>query len=64
MMIKHPCKNLCTLNRGGDYCKGCHRSVAEARDWNGYTEARKKAVIQALKLRAATVKGLHTCKTK
>jgi predicted Fe-S protein YdhL (DUF1289 family) len=39
-----PCRGKCTTCYGGDFCKGCGRTVAQIRDWNTYTDQQKIAV--------------------
>lgn len=39
-----PCVGRCSLSFGGDFCRGCGRSVEEVRDWNTYSPEQKIAV--------------------
>lgn len=48
-MIKTPCIGRCTCTLGDEVCKGCGRTADQVRDWNGYTEEKKAAVIKECK---------------
>jgi len=47
--VKTPCVGQCSCTLGDDVCRGCDRTAAEVRDWNGYTEAKKKQVLVAIR---------------
>lgn len=43
-----PCRGLCSHCVGDDICRGCGRTVAEARDWPAMTpEQRRQAARNA-----------------
>lgn len=46
---KHPCRGVCSTTTGDLICRGCHRSVEQIRDWNGYTEAQKVKFFEGIK---------------
>lgn len=45
---RHPCVGRCSTSFGGDICRGCGRTVEEIRDWNRYTEEKKREVLKDL----------------
>lgn len=42
-----PCCGLCSHCVGDDICRGCGRTVEEARDWNTYS-ARERGMVREL----------------
>lgn len=46
---KHPCQGKCTPSE--KVCRGCRRTEEEIRDWNSYSEEKKKQLMEELPLR-------------
>lgn len=44
-----PCVGRCSTSYGGDFCRGCGRSVEQIRDWNTYTDDQKLEIMDQLK---------------
>lgn len=42
-----PCRGICSHCVGDEQCRGCWRTVEEARDWNTYS-ARERAMVREL----------------
>ncbi|NWK94761.1 DUF1289 domain-containing protein [Sphingobium lactosutens] len=40
-----PCRNLCALDREGEYCTGCGRTIGEIVHWRELTDAVRATVI-------------------
>ena len=49
MKVKTPCIGRCTCTLGDDICKGCGRTADQVRDWNGYSDAEKSAIIEHIR---------------
>lgn len=43
-----PCIGRCTTSTGDAVCKGCGRDLEQIRDWNTYTDDKKRAVMAQL----------------
>lgn len=43
-----PCIGVCSTALGDEVCRGCKRYAHEVIDWNGYTEAQKRAIDRRL----------------
>lgn len=43
-----PCVGRCSHCVGDYICRGCGRSVDEVRDWNTYSDERKRAIMDRL----------------
>jgi predicted Fe-S protein YdhL (DUF1289 family) len=51
-MTRTPCIGICTATALGDaICRGCGRTFEQVRDWNQYSEDRKKEVVEMIKKR-------------
>lgn len=47
--IKTPCLGICSTTSVGDaVCRGCKRYAYEVIDWNRYSEAEKRAVLERI----------------
>ena len=42
---------LCELDRNGEFCKGCFRSIDEITNWKMFSEKKKKEILKLLKKR-------------
>lgn len=68
MLVKTPCIGMCSCSLGDSVCRGCGRTAVEVRDWNSYTELKKKQVLASLRCRkhghawqASTDGGTFVC---
>jgi len=44
-----PCVGICSATALGDpICRGCGRTAEEVRDWNTYSDERKREIMQRL----------------
>lgn len=50
-MIKRPCRNECTLERGGEWCKSCGLTTQERYGWGQLSDADRALVKERLKHR-------------
>jgi predicted Fe-S protein YdhL (DUF1289 family) len=48
-----PCVRLCTLDPADNVCVGCGRTLAEIGSWMRYSEAERRAIMDALPGRLA-----------
>jgi len=48
-----PCVRLCTLDPDDNVCVGCGRTLAEIGQWMRYSEAERRAIMDALPGRLA-----------
>jgi len=46
-----PCVDICRLDARG-LCIGCRRTIGEISEWPAASEARRREILQALKLRS------------
>jgi predicted Fe-S protein YdhL (DUF1289 family) len=46
--IPTPCIGVCSTGIGDAVCRGCKRFSHEVIDWNGYTDAQKRAICARL----------------
>lgn len=49
--VASPCTSVCTIDPTSGLCGGCFRTLDEIAGWIGFSEARKRAVIEALPAR-------------
>ena len=42
--IRTPCIGVCSTGIGDTVCRGCKRFAHEVIDWNGYSQAQKRAI--------------------
>lgn len=45
--VSSPCVYICALD-DNDICMGCYRSAEEITQWGRYSDAEKRAVLQAV----------------
>ena len=45
--VSSPCVYICALD-DNDICMGCYRSAEEITQWSRYSDAEKRAVLQAV----------------
>lgn len=48
--VASPCVDICRLD-GRGFCAGCRRSIEEISEWPAASEARRREILRALKLR-------------
>ncbi|MDZ7927517.1 MAG: DUF1289 domain-containing protein [Agrobacterium sp.] len=62
--METPCINICSLDLTNSLCIGCGRTLNEIGGWAGYSDAKRRAIMQALPQRLAnlskTAKETHT----
>lgn len=51
MKTNSPCVGLCELEKNGDICKGCFRTIDEITNWKMFSEKKKKQILKLLKKR-------------
>jgi len=51
MMVESPCFDVCTLDRTGEYCLGCMRTMQEIKSWSEMSDQEKTQVIEKLEQR-------------
>lgn len=48
--VRTPCVGICSATSFGDeVCRGCGRRDYEVRDWNTYSEDKKREIVERLK---------------
>jgi uncharacterized protein len=48
--VSSPCIDICRLDARG-WCIGCRRTIGEISEWPAASEARRREILRALKLR-------------
>jgi len=48
--VPSPCVDICRLDARG-WCIGCRRTIEEISEWAAASEARRREILRALKLR-------------
>jgi predicted Fe-S protein YdhL (DUF1289 family) len=48
--VASPCIDICRLDARG-WCIGCRRTIEEISEWPAASEARRREILRALKLR-------------
>lgn len=51
--VESPCIGVCQMHPATGYCEGCFRTLAEITEWSRADEARKRAILAEVALRAA-----------
>jgi uncharacterized protein len=51
--VASPCVDICRLDARG-WCIGCRRTIGEISEWPAASEARRREILRALKLRPPT----------
>ena len=46
--VYSPCVAICSLDRAGEYCLGCARSVKEINDWHFLSDEEKREILKQL----------------
>jgi predicted Fe-S protein YdhL (DUF1289 family) len=49
--VPSPCISVCSLDEDTGFCRGCYRTGEEVEKWLRYTDAEKRAVLDALEAR-------------
>ncbi|HEX3603451.1 MAG TPA: DUF1289 domain-containing protein [Steroidobacteraceae bacterium] len=49
--VQSPCVNVCRLDAEGATCVGCRRTLGEIAEWSSASEARRREILAAVKLR-------------
>tara|TARA_B100000886_G_C20398618_1_gene481575 strand:- start:1232 stop:1387 length:156 start_codon:yes stop_codon:yes gene_type:complete len=44
-----PCVGICKLDKKGELCTGCSRTIDDIRNWNNYSLRKKKKIMDSLK---------------
>ena len=52
MAVISPCVSICRIDPRTELCEGCYRSLTEIARWLDYTDAEKRAIVEALADRA------------
>jgi len=55
--IRTPCIDKCELNKTGQYCIGCGRSLDEIAGWGSMEDDERRAVIEKLPERLQQLKA-------
>ncbi len=51
MAIKSPCTDVCIFDNSKGWCKGCGRTLKEAREWRKLSPYHRKEIERVLPLR-------------
>lgn len=54
--VQSPCVNICALNRE-DICVGCGRSLGEVTEWVRASNARRRVIVEAARVRLAELQA-------
>jgi len=57
--VPSPCVRVCALDDRREICVGCLRTVAEIKAWRGMTAEGKRALLEELERRRASLPGAH-----
>ena len=52
--ILTPCIGVCVMDVDSGYCRGCYRTLGEIAAWPEYDDVERRAVLEAIKERAAS----------
>lgn len=47
-MVPSPCVNVCAIDPGTGWCRGCYRTLGEIAAWGASSDAEKQAVLDRL----------------
>lgn len=50
-MVPSPCINVCVIDPGTGWCRGCLRTLDEVAGWTAFSDAEKQAVLERLRER-------------
>ncbi|MDA0701688.1 MAG: DUF1289 domain-containing protein [Proteobacteria bacterium] len=53
--MKSPCTGVCTLDESTGFCRGCHRSLVEIRDWMILDDDDRRAIMAKVVVRRGVV---------
>ncbi len=53
--VKSPCIGVCTLDEATGFCRGCHRSLVEIRDWMILDDDDRRTIIAKVVIRKGVV---------
>jgi predicted Fe-S protein YdhL (DUF1289 family) len=58
-VVPSPCINVCVIDDGTGWCRGCYRTLDEIAAWGAISDAEKQAVLDRLpqRRRAAGAPG-------
>lgn len=51
MAVASPCNQICVIDPGSGYCRGCRRTIDEIASWGAADDRWKQAVLDRLKSR-------------
>lgn len=51
-----PCIQICEIQSSTGYCRGCRRTIEEIITWPRIDDARRQAILDALKTRGRAVR--------
>ncbi len=60
MNVPSPCNGVCRIETASGWCAGCLRTLDEIAGWGGFSDQRKRAVLQELALRRTVGAGSGT----
>lgn len=55
--IPSPCIDICDLDKTGQYCVGCGRSLDEITGWQSANDAERRAIMEKLPDRLRRLKA-------
>jgi predicted Fe-S protein YdhL (DUF1289 family) len=47
-VVPSPCIDVCVIDPGTGWCRGCLRTLDEVAGWTAFTDAEKQAVLDRL----------------
>jgi predicted Fe-S protein YdhL (DUF1289 family) len=50
-VIQSPCRDICLVDKAGETCTGCGRTLTEIANWTRYTDAERAAIMRLLPAR-------------
>ena len=55
MAVKSPCTDVCIFDNSKGWCKGCGRTLKEAREWRKLSPYHRKEIERALPVRLKVI---------
>ena len=55
MTVKSPCTDVCIFDNSKGWCKGCGRTLKEAREWRKLSPYHRKEIERALPMRLKVI---------
>jgi uncharacterized protein len=46
--VESPCNQICEIDQGSGFCKGCLRTLDEIAEWPDASDRRRLAIVDAL----------------